>query len=108
MLGSFLDNFGIIMESFWNHFGIILGSLGNHYGIIWGSFCDHLEVILQSFLNPSGIILALFSIFVHQPGPPTCPLGSHMAIDPNTDIGYGTTNTDAGVGIGMKRGDSEI
>ena len=37
-LGSFDDDFGIILGSFWHHFGIILESFWNHLGMTLGSF----------------------------------------------------------------------
>ena len=38
ILGSFGDNFVIILEAFWNHFGFILESFGDHLGVILKSF----------------------------------------------------------------------
>ena len=37
-LGSFDDDFGIILGSIWNHVGIILELFWNHLGMTLGSF----------------------------------------------------------------------
>ena len=48
-MGSFWDNFGIMLGSFWDRFGIILGSFWDRFGIMLGSFWDRFEIILASF-----------------------------------------------------------